>query len=272
MIIAQITDMHIRAKGDLAYGRVDTAAYLATAVDHLNSLPTRPDVTLVSGDICDFGLAEEYAVAKSLLDRLAMPYFVIPGNHDRPDVMRQAFSDHEYLPDGEFLHYTIDDYTVRLIGLDTTVPEAEGGLICKARRHWLSHQLNEDRLKPTLLFMHHPPFLTGIQYMDAQNCGGADELGHLIAEHPQVQMILCGHVHRAISTVWYGTEVSIGPSPAHAVSLDFNPSKDVTFHMEPPACRLVHLSSEGQLVAHLSYIGDFDGPHRFRDDDDRLLQ
>jgi 3',5'-cyclic-AMP phosphodiesterase len=271
MIIAQITDTHIRREGDLAYGKVDTAGFLARAVAHLNTLPIRPDVALVTGDICDFGLAEEYELAKSLLNGLAMPYFVVPGNHDRADALRQVFDDHSYLPNDDFMCYVVDTYPVRLIGMDTTEPGEAGGVICDRRRRWLANELNKELSKPTLMFMHHPPFHTGIRHMDVQNCRGGEALGALIAAHPQVQMVLCGHVHRDISVLWHGTMASIAPSPAHAVSLDFDPDGEPAFHMEPPACRLVYLSGEGRLVAHLSYIGEHDGPHPFFDDSGGFL-
>jgi len=271
MIIAQLTDTHIRAPGRLAYGKVDTSAYLAAAVDHLNGIKDRPDVTVVSGDICDFGQPEEYRSARALLDGLRMPYYVIPGNHDRPDAMREVFDDHAYLPASGFLCYAVEDFPVRLIGLDTTMPGEPGGAICEARRQWLSDMLERDRDRPTLIFMHHPPFHTGIRHMDVQNCAGGVELGELLESHSQVQLLLCGHVHRDISVAWHGKVAAIGPSPAHAVSLDLDPAGEPAYHLEPPACRLVHLTGEGRLVAHLSYIGDFDGPNPFFDDSGGFL-
>ena len=42
MLIAQISDTHIRPEGVLAMGRVDTAGHLARAVAHINALRPRP--------------------------------------------------------------------------------------------------------------------------------------------------------------------------------------------------------------------------------------
>src|SRR5947208_3221147 len=61
MMIAQITDMHIKPEGVLAYGRFDTAPYLGRAVEHLLALKPRPDVVLATGDLVDGGLPEERA-------------------------------------------------------------------------------------------------------------------------------------------------------------------------------------------------------------------
>lgn len=55
MLLAQISDLHIKRPGQLAYRRVDTAAALARCVAKLNALVPRPDAVLVTGDLTDFG-------------------------------------------------------------------------------------------------------------------------------------------------------------------------------------------------------------------------
>jgi 3',5'-cyclic AMP phosphodiesterase CpdA len=55
VLIAQITDTHIKPEGSLAYGHVDTSAFLARAVDHILHLDPRPDVVLGTGDLVDGG-------------------------------------------------------------------------------------------------------------------------------------------------------------------------------------------------------------------------
>ncbi len=271
MIIAQITDTHIKAGGKIAYGRVDTLARLKDCVAHLNTLKPALDVVVVSGDLVDFGDPGEYEVARPALERLAMPYYLVPGNHDNRDAMRAAFRDHDYLPPEGFLHYAIEDYPIRLIGLDTTVPGNPHGEMCADRLSWLGRTLAQDRERPTLIHMHHPPFLTGVAHMDRQNCRNGAALGALIEQHPQVQMMLCGHVHRPAQTLWHGTLACIGPSPSHAVALDLDPSGPPAFVQEPPACRLVHLTKDRRLVADITYIGSFDGPHPFFNPDGSLI-
>jgi 3',5'-cyclic AMP phosphodiesterase CpdA len=271
MIIAQITDTHIKAGGSIAYRRVDTLARLTACVHHLNALTPPPDIVVMSGDMVDFGTPQEYAIARPELDRLAMPYYVVPGNHDDREAMRTAFTDHAYVPREGFIHYAIEDYPIRLIGLDTTVTGQPHGEMCEARIAWLSQTLDQDRQKPTLIFMHHPPFLTGVEHMDRQNCRNSEALGALVERHDQVQMVLCGHVHRPAQTLWHGTMVCIGPSPSHAVALDLLPDGPPAFVEEPPACRLVHLTKDNRLVADLTFIGSFGGTHPFFNPDGSLI-
>ena len=271
MLIAQLTDPHIKAGRAIAYGRVDTAALFEQSVDHVNKLTPKVDAVIVTGDLTDRGTPAEYDAVRPILDGLDCPYFVIPGNHDQPGNMRAAFADHAYLPpSGPFLHYSVDDLPLRLIGLDTTVPGRPHGELCAARLDWLERQLSGAPERATLVFMHHPPFETGIGHMDVQNLANAEAFVALVARHRQVCHVACGHVHRAIDTAPGGTPMSIGPNAAHAVSLDLAPGAPSSFTVEPPSVRLFRFAN-GNLVSHLSFIGSFDGPHPFFAEDGSLI-
>jgi len=273
MLIAQVTDTHIKPEGCLAYGRVDTAGALARCVAHLNALLPRPDLMLMTGDLVDVGVPEEYAMLRRLLGPLEIPVYVIPGNHDDRRALREAFADHVYLPrDGEFLQYVVDEYPVRLIGLDTTVPGKPGGLMCERRLAWLEACLAEEPERPTLLFMHHPPFLTGLANMDWQNCGNGEALGAVVERYPQVFRILCGHVHRPIQLHWHGVTASIAPSPAMYVAYDLRADTRHDFILEPPACELHYWRPGSGLVSHLTFIGDYGGRFPFYDEQGKLIE
>ena len=51
MIVIQLSDPHIVAPGELLYGRVDTAEFLARSVAEINRLDPLPDVAVVTGDL-----------------------------------------------------------------------------------------------------------------------------------------------------------------------------------------------------------------------------
>ena len=93
MIVAQLTDAHIKAGRRIAYGRVDTAAMLETAVAHVNALRPAIDAVIVTGDLTDQGHPDEYAAIRPILDELSMPWHVVPGNHDDRDNFLRAFAD-----------------------------------------------------------------------------------------------------------------------------------------------------------------------------------
>ena len=267
MLIAQLTDTHIKPAGRLAYRRVDTGAYLRRAVAQVAGLAPRPDVVLVTGDLVDAGLPEEYALLRSILEDLPRPYYVIPGNHDERKALAAGFRDHAYLPrDGEFLHYVIDEHELRLIGLDTIVPGAPGGEMCAERTAWLAARLAEAPDRPTILFMHHPPFATGIGHMDAMRLADEARLAAVVRRHPQIVRVLCGHVHRAIQAPFAGTTASIAPSTAHQVALDLRPHGPSAFVLEPPGFQLHLYDARVGLITHTAAIGAYDGPYPFHDE------
>lgn len=217
---------------------------------------------LATGDLTDFGRPEEYRYLRELLAPLTMPVYCIPGNHDDRDAFKAAFADRIWLPKGEFVQYVVEDHLLRLIALDTVVPMESGGVLCKKRLDWLDARLAEAPDRPTLILMHHPPFLTGIEHMDKIGLADADAFGCVVARHRQIRKIVCGHLHRAIDTHWYGTAVSTCPSPAHQVALDLRPGGPSAFMMEPPGFQL-HWWNGAQLVTHTAFIGEFDGPYPF---------
>ncbi len=263
MLIAQITDTHIKPEGVLAYGRLDTAPYLARAVEHLLALRPRPDLVLATGDLVDGGRPDEYRRLHDLLAPLPMPVYLIPGNHDDRDALAAAFPDHAYLPrGGRFMQYAVEGYAVRLLALDTLVPGETGGLLCAERLGWLAARLEEAPMRPTVIFMHHPPFLTGIARMDAHGLANAGEFAEIVGRHRHVQRIVCGHLHRPIQALVGGTLATTAPSTAHQVALDLE-DEPLAFTMEPPACQLHVWSPDTGLVTHTSYIGQFDGPYLF---------
>lgn len=272
MLIAQLSDTHIKPEGRLAYKRVDTAFFLTRAVEHVRRLTPRPDLVVVTGDLVDAGLEEEYVQLRRLLAPLPMPVYVIPGNHDAREPLRRVFGGDGYLPsEGPYLHYVLEQYPLRLIALDTLVPGQGGGALGPERLAWLDARLAEAPRRPTLVFMHHPPFKTGIEGMDAQWLQDGDALGAVIQRHAQVEGVTCGHVHRAIHARWCGTVVTTAPSTAHQIALDLRQPGALGWVMEPPAC-LLHLWREGiGLVTHTSPIGDFAGPYPFYGPDGRLI-
>ena len=264
MLIAQISDMHVRAEGKLLFGRIDTPAYLARAVAHLNALETRPDIVLATGDLVDRGLPEEYAHLRKLLAPLEIPVHFIPGNHDARDDMRAAFADHAYLPQSGFLQYAIEGMAVRLIALDTLVDGKHHGELCSERLDWLEARLGEGN-RPTVLFMHHPPFKCGITAFDnSRLTEGEERLAALVRRHGNVERVLCGHVHRPIQVRWAGSMASIAPSTAHQATLDLIDGAPLSMKMEPPAMALHQWRPGTGLITHISYIGEYDGPKPFR--------
>lgn len=263
MIIAQITDLHVRPRGWLCNRVVETNAMLGRALTSLNALKPAPDVVIATGDLVDTGRVEEYQVLREELARLAMPVFLIPGNHDRREALLEIFADAGYFPKGGQLCYAVEDFPVRLIALDTLISGKTEGEVGAAQLDWLAARLAEAPQKPTIVFMHHPPFPTGIGHMDRINCLDGPAMAAVIAKHPQVERVVCGHHHRPIQIRWAGTIGSVAPSTAHQVTLDLTVGAPPTFDLEPPAFHLHSWNQGVGIVTHQAYVGSFPGPYPF---------
>jgi 3',5'-cyclic-AMP phosphodiesterase len=263
MLVAQITDTHILAPGVLFKGMVDTAAALERAVSALNRLDPLPEIVVLTGDLAESGQPEEYAHLRSLLAPLRMPVFTIPGNHDAREPMRIAFAGDGYLPRQGFLNYVVDDYPLRIIGLDTLIPGEGGGELCSDRLRWLEDMLARAPDRPSLIIMHHPPFVTGIARMDQAGLSGIAPFAAVVQRYSQIERILCGHLHRAIESRFAGTVAGTAPSTAHQVALDLRPKARLSFTLEPPGYQL-HFWREGVgLVTHTANFGEWAGPYPY---------
>jgi 3',5'-cyclic AMP phosphodiesterase CpdA len=264
MLLCQISDLHVTAGRAPAYGRVDTAACLERCVQRIAGLDPPPDAVVATGDLVDEPGPQSYGLLREILGALPLPLYLLPGNHDERAALRAAFPDHAYLPRaGEFLQYAIGEHPLRLLALDTVVPGQPEGVLCSRRLQWLEQRLRESDA-PTVIALHHPPFFTGIGHMDQMGLGDPSGLARIVRRFPQVQRIICGHLHRPIQALFAGTLASVCPSTAHQVLLDLKPGSAARFVMEPSAFQL-HLWAGETLVTHTAYTGSYDGPYPFHD-------
>jgi len=274
LLIAQISDLHIKPPGILAYGQVDTAAALARAVAALNRFAPRPDFVAISGDLVDTPRSDEYDHLRKLLAPLQIPFAAVPGNHDDRAMLRGAFADQPYAAPRGALNITRAVGELDLMLLDSTVPGAPHGTLDPETLRWLDATLAASSTRPALLFLHHPPFVAGITHMDVQNLRNAADLGAILQRHPRARLVAAGHVHRATLTTFAGVAATICPAPNHAVALDLDAHLPPSLTIEPPAFHLHAWFADegfGRLVTHHVPIGEIAGPYPFRDADGRFL-
>jgi len=255
VLIAQISDTHIRDHLGMFGELVDTSETLKKAVQLLNSLEPQPDVVLVTGDLTDDGTKEQYSLLLEMLSSLNAPLLPLPGNHDERSEFLNAFS--STLPDEipeNHCSYVIDNFPVRLIALDTSLPGQHDALFSEDHELWLSTVLSKEKDKPTLIFTHFPPFETGINFMDLSGLKSADRLEKIIRNNPQVKLVVSGHLHRSIQTSFASTMISVCPSTGNQLKLDLNP-KNGSAVDEPPGFQL-HLWKNDRFVTHTGIIWD----------------
>jgi 3',5'-cyclic-AMP phosphodiesterase len=270
MLICQLTDLHVRPVGMPANRLSETNMFTERAFRAVARLNPSPDVVVITGDLTDCGLDEEYANLNRLLRKfLPMPVFVIPGNHDRRGNLRAGL---KHLPgvavDPHYVQYTVDEYPVRLVMLDTLVPGAGHGELGPEQLEFLDRALAAAPDKPTIVGMHHPPFACGIAHMDRINLRNIPGFAAIIGRHRQVERIICGHHHRPIVARLAHAIASIAPSVAHQVEMTLNPHDSGAFNFEPPAFQLHRWTAADGIVSHTVYVEDFPGPYPFVNDPD----
>lgn len=256
MLLAQITDLHITAV-DSVHKMVDSAATLRRAVEVLNEMSPRPDAVLATGDLVDHGTDEEYKTLFEILNELEMPLYLLPGNHDSAPLLRMHLHFHGYLRADEPGHLgtVIDRHEVRLVLVDTTDPDRQDAVFPEARAAWLDATLAAAPDRPTLVATHHPPFRTGIWWMDQMGFCAEDQARFeaIIRAHPQVVQVVSGHVHRAIARTWGTTLLTVCPSTAHQVGLSIGEDGDALLSREASSFQLHHWTGDG-FVTHTRAI------------------
>lgn len=245
--ILQITDTHIVGEGKLVSGRLETAGALTRLVDRIMSIRHQigpVDAVIVSGDLSDDGSKESYARFKALLAPLDLPTFVIPGNHDARDPLRGAFADH--LPAAGPLNWSRRVKDIQLVGLDTLVEGHGHGSLSDETLAFLGDALaNADGL-PVLLALHHPPFASGISFMDAIGLTNAQDLRDAVTGYKGELRIICGHIHSMMVNNVGGRTAISAPSPCSTFAYDNREDAPVGFLTQDDGC-LLHRWGAGFL-------------------------
>ncbi len=270
VILLHLSDLHVRPSGKPAYRVVEASHLAERALRAVAAFRPRPDAVVLSGDLTDNGLPEEYTELRQMLRRhlAGLNVYLIPGNHDRRGNFRQALAEFPGVTsDPEFVQYVVDDLPVRLIMLDSVVPGAGWGQLCPRRLAWLDARLSEAPVRPTFLVLHHPPMLCGLPLYDSINLHNAAELGALLDRHPQVERILCGHHHRSMTGRLGNAIVSAAPACAHQGAFELDDDRG-RFVLEPAGYH-VHLQTlDGQIASHMVFVENFPGPFPYIADPD----
>jgi len=252
MLIAQVTDIH------LGFEPGNPAEFnrkrLDQVLNHLMGMTPKPVMLLATGDIVDRGDGDSYRRLKNAFSQVDFPVLPCLGNHDLRATFAEWFPEIPFV-DG-FCQYEAEAGDLRLLVLDTLEEGRHGGAFCDVRAKWLNARLDEDRARPTVIVMHHPPVEVGIEWMNTH----PEELWvetfrDCVRGRTNIRAIICGHLHRPITCQWEGTTIAICPSTAPQVALDLapiDPDKPDNRPMiiaDPPAFA-IHRWHDGQLVTH----------------------
>lgn len=267
LLVAQLTDTHVvdpaldpHTNEELF---VDNNAQLALAVGRINAESPAMTAVLATGDLTNWALPVEYEALTQLLRPLRAPVLPLAGNHDERDPVRAAFPDLPWV-EADHASWVVDvggaDHSVRrtpavrIVGLDSTRRGEPGGEFDTAREDWLRSVLASPPTHrgPTIVAMHHPPFASGIAWMDAAGFVGLDRLEAVLLDHP-VERIVCGHLHRPMLSTIAGIPAQVGPATVHHVDLDLAPDAGVSLVTDPTGYQILRITDHG-IVTHTRYL------------------
>lgn len=246
LVLAHLSDPHFAGRGE-------RAARTRAALAHVAAMDPPVDLLLVTGDIADHGLAEEYAEADAVFANWSGPAPILwcPGNHD----VRAAYAAWQGAPVDRPVNRSHRIPGLLVVLLDSMVPADAGrridhGYLAPETLTWLDAELaglGPDEL--AVVCLHHPPPLLHQRVMDPIRLRNADDLEEVLTRHDRVAAVLVGHAHTACATTYAGRPLLVGGGLASTVPLDAEDLPYITDSL--PACFAVHLlEPTGRIVTH----------------------
>lgn len=168
-------------------------------LEYINALPFPVDFALHTGDVGHDPADESgYDSVRETLSVLNLPLRLIAGNHDNAGWLYRAVAGRV----GEADHYAFDVNGVRFVCLNSVVPEAGYGTIGGEQLAWLDEQLDQEAGLPVIVVMHHHPFMTASDAMDAYVLHDGEALHAILTKHrDRVRCVLFGHIHETTTFV-----------------------------------------------------------------------
>lgn len=213
MKLIQLTDIHLTTPGQTIGGRDPNANFLR-ALDHALAHHTDAEAIVITGDLSDWGEADDYQRLRAHIDDLPLPVFLCIGNHDDRHAFLSVFPELA-CPNGFVQQIKVLSAGTAIL-LDTWGPETHAGHFCETRAKWLSDALVTATF-PIFLFLHHNPIPTHIRPTDQIMLLDSDRLGNVIAPHrDKIAHIFFGHCHMPLAGSFYGIPVSAPRGTNHA--------------------------------------------------------
>lgn len=250
MKLLWFTDLHLVGEAAPEFQGTDAGATFRACLAHALDRHPDADRIILTGDLVQLRHADAYATLKRLLADCPLPARFLMGNHDDRIAFRRNFLPEDG-PEG-FIQSaeTVSGY--RLIYLDTlSTSGRHTGELCAVRLAWLRQALAADADRPALIFMHHPPADIGIPALDRLKLEDPSAFAEAL-EGANVDLILCGHVHRTAVTRWSGVQTVTLKGVSPAFSLD-TASAALSRSDEPPGYGVI-VTTEAGAVVHVQDV------------------
>jgi Icc protein len=242
IVIAHLSDIHL----DDGERSVERAARV---LRYLAGLRGQVDVVLVTGDIADHGAVAEYERVREML-ALPVPVLVLPGNHDAREPFRKVLLREPAGPAPINQVHRVGGAVFALC--DSTIPGRDDGLLADETLAWLDATLAEAGAEPAFVCFHHHP-VPVTHFVDSIRLFGEQRLAEVIARHPNVVAVLCGHAHTAAASTFAGVPVLVAPGVVSTLLLPWENGAVVDLDL-PPGLAFHILHDDRRLTTHYRVV------------------
>lgn len=214
--IAHLSDVHLLAHGETQYGGVVPESGLMVALDRLGRLDPVPQALVFTGDLADKAQPEAYARLRALVEPAAAAMGAqvvwVIGNHDERAAYARGLFDSDDDGPQDRVH---DLGGLRIVALDTSVPEYNHGAVTDDQLDWLRDVLSTRAEHGTILAMHHPPIpVPTLEPAAIIELLDQDRLAAVV-EGSDVRQILGGHFHYTSHSTFAGIPVSVASASCY---------------------------------------------------------
>lgn len=203
MRLIQISDIHIGETGEDTRG-VDVRKNFLQVLESIRD--EQPDVLMLTGDLCYKSADPEiYEWVCRHVNGSDFEVLVLNGNHDEANLLARCFGMSDELKNGELY------YRRKLNGLDILCLDTGRAVMSENQYGWIADQLNS--FSKGLIFMHHPPMLCGVPFMDDNHpFRESNQLMGVLQSNGMKKEVFCGHYHvdKIVSTA--GMSIYLTPS------------------------------------------------------------
>lgn len=249
MKLLQFTDIHLTDAGKTIAGR-DPVANFRKALEHALISHSDAEAAFITGDLSDWGEAEDYRLLRDILRDFPIPTHICIGNHDDRPTLQAAFP--EAFSDG-FAQTSVPLSLGTAITIDTWGPETHAGHFCAARAAWLTRALDAAD-GPVWLFMHHNPVPLHIHPMDEIMLLDADRFADTIAPFAgKIRHIFHGHCHLPLTGSLRGVPFSAPRGTNHAAWPDFQNRTFLSGSDLPEAYAVIFAAQDSTMVHMVEY-------------------
>ena len=236
LLVAQITDTHLFANPNQEMLGTATAKSFQAVLERVKRLEPQPDLLLLTGDLSQDETPESYQYLQTLLSPLSIPTYWIPGNHDSLAIAQQVLTQKPVLP-----HKSFQLGGWQFILLNSAVPGCVDGELSSPSLEWLEQQLQLAG-NPTLISLHHPPLAISSDWMDKIGLQNPKDLFAVVDHHPQVRLVIFGHIHQEFEGERQGVHYLGSPSTC----VQFVPqNRELVLEQSLPGFRLLRLYPNG---------------------------